>query len=513
MLEIIKFKQIEKFYFNMFLKNVDFLSPHITLYFEGKIRHSSVVSGIITILSIISVVGVTVYFLSEIIFKTKVTAYYFPQYLNETMQFKAHEDGIFHFVLINDNFEVDLEKIRIIGVMESFENFFDFEETFDEPEDYPIDHWEYSFCKNYERYRNFESAENVKLYFSNNLNYSLCIDRYFDHKAKKYYKVDEEGFVFPYINHALLMGESIKYGLYIMKNEKCPDEYLITLKSYSIHFLDSYVNINDYQSPFYKFFYNVSNLFDGFEIFTVQYLNLSPLVLRTHQGYVIDSVEKKYFHLYNGFSRQRYLSALTKGNVLGSFYFEMDSSSQIFERSYPKLQETLSNIGGLSKIITVIAFLINRIYNEYIVINDLNRVFDVEKRIFTKRGSIIHLGQNVVKSKTISDITRKIKFTTKSYHEILVREVFLHKLGCKYQKVVSWISSQRARILSEEKIYKMYLLVKCMRRNWGNKGKGKICEGLNYGVKMQNFINGSSSYSFFEVERSGLNLTSGKFVK
>ena len=51
----------------MFIKKVDFLSPNITFYHKGALSHSSIFSGIISIISILLIILLAIYFSLDII--------------------------------------------------------------------------------------------------------------------------------------------------------------------------------------------------------------------------------------------------------------------------------------------------------------------------------------------------------------------------------------------------------------------------------------------------------------
>ena len=61
----------------MILKKVDFLSPQITFYHKGFLSHSSILSGIISVISFILIIIVAIYFSLDIIKHQNPTAYYF----------------------------------------------------------------------------------------------------------------------------------------------------------------------------------------------------------------------------------------------------------------------------------------------------------------------------------------------------------------------------------------------------------------------------------------------------
>ena len=60
----------------MFIKNLDYLSPPITLYHKGSLSHSSILSGIISIISIIIIIIIAIYFLLDLIQRKSPNALY-----------------------------------------------------------------------------------------------------------------------------------------------------------------------------------------------------------------------------------------------------------------------------------------------------------------------------------------------------------------------------------------------------------------------------------------------------
>ena len=56
----------------MFLKKLDFLSPNITFYNKGNLSHSSIVSGILSIISIIIIIFFGADYLLDMILKKLV---------------------------------------------------------------------------------------------------------------------------------------------------------------------------------------------------------------------------------------------------------------------------------------------------------------------------------------------------------------------------------------------------------------------------------------------------------
>ena len=55
----------------MFLKKLDLISPKITIYHKGSLIHSSIFSGIVSILSIMFIFVIIIYYSLDIVQKKK----------------------------------------------------------------------------------------------------------------------------------------------------------------------------------------------------------------------------------------------------------------------------------------------------------------------------------------------------------------------------------------------------------------------------------------------------------
>ena len=68
----------------MFLEYIDILSPPITLKFKGNHSHSSKLSGILTIISIVVIIFFSIYFSLDIILKKNPNPFYFIQFIEDS---------------------------------------------------------------------------------------------------------------------------------------------------------------------------------------------------------------------------------------------------------------------------------------------------------------------------------------------------------------------------------------------------------------------------------------------
>jgi hypothetical protein len=69
----------------MFVKKFDFLSPKITLYYKGSSSHSSKLSGIISIISVIFIFSLSIYFSLDLIQRKNPNTYYINRFVGHTL--------------------------------------------------------------------------------------------------------------------------------------------------------------------------------------------------------------------------------------------------------------------------------------------------------------------------------------------------------------------------------------------------------------------------------------------
>ena len=102
----------------MKFRNLDFLSPSITLYYRGKNKHSSVFSGIMTILSYTIILACIIYYLLDFFERVNPIIYFFNRYIEDAGKFPFDESSIFHYINListskNPDIDFDFNSIRI----------------------------------------------------------------------------------------------------------------------------------------------------------------------------------------------------------------------------------------------------------------------------------------------------------------------------------------------------------------------------------------------------------------
>ena len=477
----------------MFLNKADFISPKITLYFQGSKRHRSKVSGIITIISCLSTLVISFLFLSQVLFKTDPSAFFFHKYINSTIEFDIGPGGIFHFITVGNKQSINTSDLKIIGIRSNDRDLF-----FNGGQNLSFDHWEYSNCEEY--HQNFEASE-MEIhdnYFKKYLNYSLCISRFYNHSTKAFTYVNEKNFSYPKISTNPYVKNLSHYALFLV-NENFDWRNFSDFSYYTIHFIDHYIEVDNYKSPFVSFYYNITTIFSQ-TTFTVNHLNYNPLFLKTRDYYFVNKAKEATKYLFQQNEKTTYQKNEYNQKVFGGFYFWMLRRGQVYERTYKKIQEALSNIGGLSKVIVTVAYLINKFYNNYIIVTDLNNFFEVDdkEKVLQKRGSVISLShQNnklppiflVKNAKTTKEVQKEE--AKKKRPSIKFSRFFLSKIRVIYHKNVFLIEEYRRRVLSEEKLFKMYVVLKLLKKIMSKSSEGvKTLKKVNK-VKNSSIIGGS----------------------
>jgi len=111
----------------MFIKRLDYLSPPITFYHQGLLSHASILSGILSVISIIGIISFAVYFSLDIINKRDPNTFTFNSFIEDAGIFPINASSIFHFLSIASlssnylNDGVDFTSFNVIGFEDYYE--------------------------------------------------------------------------------------------------------------------------------------------------------------------------------------------------------------------------------------------------------------------------------------------------------------------------------------------------------------------------------------------------------
>ena len=395
----------------MFLKHLDYISPSISFYYKGYLSHSSILSGILSIIAFILILTVTIYFSLDIIERENPTIFYFNHFIEDAGIFPLNSSSFFHFIGIktstNEDYYVDFKSFRIIGLETYFHIYSDNKNINN------FDHWLYGYCNNETDTKGISHLVNYDFF-----NKSACIRKYFDSKEQKYYDMGDPKFRWPVIAHGTYNSKSNKYYTLILEkckketlsiilgeNEQCrsDDEIkeIIGFNSLAHFFyIDYYIDALNYETPLTKFFYRIENTFQ-INSYPINHLNFYPSSIKTHNGLIFDNIVEKFSYSYE---RNDVFTYNNDNDTYTVYYLWLNNRMNIYERRYKRIQELISNIGGIYQFITFVSIYLNSFYNNYVVLNDTENLLN--SSIFYEKNNINKKNINSHHEKKLHDIKK-----------------------------------------------------------------------------------------------------------
>jgi len=143
----------------MIIQNLDFLSPEITLFFKGRYKHSSIFSGIITILSYSIIFVCIIIYTLDFIDRSNPTIYFFNRFVEDIGIHPLNESSLFHYINLisasrNKSTIYDFNSVRIYGINRTIDSYI---QNYDYSEN---SHWEYALC-NYDEDITYKKLKNI----------------------------------------------------------------------------------------------------------------------------------------------------------------------------------------------------------------------------------------------------------------------------------------------------------------------------------------------------------------
>ena len=367
----------------MFIKQLDFISPRITFYHQGLLSHSSILSGILSIISILLIITYAgYYFIFYIIKREEPNSSYFHSFIEDAPKYKINSSSLFHFINIAQNSEttinegIDFTTFRIIGFQRYYTNYLN-NNNLDN-----IYHWLYGYCDNE---IDTEGISDLNIY--NFFGKTACIKKYFDIKEQKYYDKGDPKFVWPEIAHGTFHKNSKIYNIIV---ERCKEEtigYILgkgfhckndsqmiqyyqkndEARVFHLYFLNNYINVLDYNNPNKKFIYRIEVIFSANQ-FLVNEINFNPNIIETNDGLVFNNIKKEISYSFD--RNDVYIKDKGETNLFMVYSFLLKNTINYYKRSYKKIQDLFSSIGGIYKFVIIFITYLNSLYNHFIVLSD-----------------------------------------------------------------------------------------------------------------------------------------------
>ena len=387
----------------MFIKKLDLLSPKITLYYKDYDSHASMISGILNIISFFILLSFSGYFISSLIKKEEPKTIFFNNYKEDIGIYEVNSSSFFHFLSIEEkgrkfiNKGFDFSKFKIIGFNTYFESYLYSKYRLH------FDHWIYGKCKNenYTKEIKDKDLDNYEFFGD-----SACISKYYNHNDKKYFNFGETGFKWPEIAHGknnknnkfynIIIGKCDEDILKLILGEdedyKCENESTIknfieseTPRTFNLYFKDNYINILDYNNPISNYFNLIENLMN-FDKYSINNLNFIHSTVQTDVGIFYDNIIENISYSFDRNEEQ--LKDRKNFDAFLGYRFLMNNLGFFYERDYKKIQDCISNLGGVYNAVNIVFFMINLIINKYITISDTQLLLNTSVNIKPNFGKI-----------------------------------------------------------------------------------------------------------------------------
>ena len=417
----------------MFLKNFDFLSPKITLYYKGSLSHESWMSGLISLFSVILLILLGIYYSLDLIKRQNPKAFFFNRYVEDSGIYPVNSSSLFHYISMSninelyDEMAFDFHTFRIIGIDIYYQNYVDDKNK----SIYNYNHWLYGYCNNDTDTQGIGYLITQK-YFTN----FGCIRKYYDSKIGKYFNVGEDNFKWPIMAHGLSNPNKQYYSILI---ENCQQETLNAIfgeghkckndsenaeifkgyNAFRFNIIDQFADVLKYKDPHTKYITLIESTIAK-DNYSVNHINFNPSIVYTHDGVILDNTKEERSYT---FERNDALVYYEKDTSIYSVYnFWLKNRLQCYDRTYKKIQDVISDIGGVSEAITVVVAFFNCFFNKYATMMNIEKVISpylkdnndkVKKHkielsnLETNKLNKTDIGKNSSLSQTNNEITEK----------------------------------------------------------------------------------------------------------
>ena len=380
------------------ISSLDFISPKITLKYNGRNSHVSKIGGFLSLcLSII------IFILGFYCFWSLFEPRFYSSFLYEenTNDYKLFQNinysGINHFLQIyshsdNGRFgEIDNRNLIIYALKEN-NNLYRKNNLNLELQN--IEHWLYDRC---DKINNIHSNlfDEISKYIKN---YSslICIRFYFNPNDKKYYEIGNDGYVEPYLETSKLNEKKYPFKIII---EKCLNESLINInigqKCNSEMDINKYFEIYDEifiyfiynqimpmssQNKLRKNIYSISDKLDQLSYFDNDII-FQPIKIKKAGSFVNTYKDNFSFWVNNNFDKFQKPDNNVNGNLLGICNIYLNNNIITYQIRFSNLIDILSHLGGLIKIFFLLFKSLNYLNHRYIITENAQDLFKINTGI------------------------------------------------------------------------------------------------------------------------------------
>ena len=379
----------------MSFSSFDFLSPKITLNYNGHSSHTSRIGGFLSICYLVIICIIIFYCFWGLIKPYYCSSFIYEENINENKIYqKINFSSVNHFIQIysynNGGYfgNIDNKNIIIYGIKENIINALNLEDLSN------IEHWLYDNCdKISDIYSNlFSKISNFVTDYSS----SFCVRYYYNPIKNKYYEFGEEGYIEPFLETNNLNEKIISYKIMIKKcfnntlinnfmgfecnTENEINKYIDIYREIFIYFTTNKILPLKINKPFEEYFYSISSTFNKYSYFESN-INFIPTKLKARKGLIIPSNKEILSYTLNSFSINDKINNEKNQNLLGIFNLYLNNQILTYEIFFANFLDILSHLGGLIKIFFFIFEMLNYINNQYTIIKNTKELFKISSGI------------------------------------------------------------------------------------------------------------------------------------
>ena len=375
-----------------YFKAIDFISPKITIFYDGDKRHSTSIGGIFTI--IIFSVGIFC-FIDQLSSLLNFDINYIQHYRNYISNFGSYEfnnniNSFFIFVNFLDysiiNTNIDLNKIRLIATFKAYTNV-------NELSFFENDHWLFAPCNSINLEKDLIKLSEV------DLKKAVCIKYFYNNKEKKYYSINDKDFKAPKIERSL---DSLSIFAYKCINNSITDQIYgncapeneiidyINNQIYAMkfNFLTHQINTEKHKNPDKLYINSINSRIQMKKTYISNTLTFSPLIIERDIGLIFANMITENFYSFQG-SVKLTEENLETNDILNLFHVRFENISHSYKLTYKTIYDLLTREIIIIETLYYIFFIVNYIFN--LVEANINMQNIIFNKKFTHDRKTIHL--------------------------------------------------------------------------------------------------------------------------
>ena len=168
------------------------------------------------------------------------------------------------------------------------------------------------------------------------------------------------------------------------------------------NFINNYINVQNYSYPITKYIYRIENSLEKIH-YSLNHLNFNPSLVKTNNGLIWDKYSQETTYSYE--RNEAFTYEIKEQEIYMGYYLWLNNKLEYSERIYQKIQDVISNIGGVFNALFLTSSLISHLYNQYIIMIDnenlLSSSLETEKNYNHKiKSAKFEKIKKVSKSKT-----------------------------------------------------------------------------------------------------------------